>query len=87
MYKFGQSVLDAINRLDEAMVKAKSLSLVAYGEAGEAFRGLNDEDQDIILWILGGLISEADEAKTALYSAIRNFAEVAVDGQEGASDA
>ena len=59
MSKRSDSVLAAQDRMQAALLKAKSLSLVTYGEQGETFRSLKDDDQEVILWTLSDLVCEA----------------------------
>jgi len=65
-----KQMVDARNRLDEALLKAKSLSLITYGEPSNGFHNLDEEHQDVILWILSDFIYAADAAKDALYRAM-----------------
>ncbi|MGB3070397.1 MAG: hypothetical protein WBC18_17715 [Ottowia sp.] len=54
--------MSAFDDLSEAILKAKAISYMTYGESGEVFRNMNDTAQDEYLWALSGLIVAASEA-------------------------
>lgn len=54
--------MSAFDDLYMAIAKAKAVSYMTYGDAGEAFRNMNDDAQDEYLWALSGLIVEASDA-------------------------
>jgi len=51
--------MSAFDDLHEALLKAKALSYMTYGNAGESFRSMGDEVQDEFLWALSDLLVEA----------------------------
>ncbi len=54
--------LDAFDTLSAAVTKARALSMMTYGNAGESFRDISDALQDEYLWALGDLLGDAVEA-------------------------
>ncbi|WP_423459402.1 hypothetical protein [Ottowia sp. VDI28] len=54
--------MSAFNDLYAAIAKAKAISYMTYGDAGEAFRNMSDDAQDEYLWALSDLIAEASKA-------------------------
>lgn len=50
------------NSLERALLSAKSLSLVATGECGEAFRDLHGGDQDAVMGLLSDLLFEIEKS-------------------------
>ena len=54
--------LDLLNTVNSLSAKLHALLCNAYGEAGESFRGLNDELQDSYLWACTDIAAEIKAA-------------------------
>ena len=54
--------IDALDKASEALAHAYALVNMTYGDAGESFRGMNDEMQDSFLWALADRIRAARAA-------------------------
>lgn len=60
--------LGAYAALSAAVVKARALSMMTYGEAGPTFRSMADALQDEYLWALSGLLKDAEAALAIIES-------------------
>ncbi|MFK2876863.1 hypothetical protein [Rhodanobacter hydrolyticus] len=49
---------NAVDVADRKLAQAEALSQMMYGEEGKAFRGLGDDIQDNIHWLLSDLLGE-----------------------------
>lgn len=47
-------------RLENLSAQATALSMMLFGEGGEAFRNMHDHQQDNVLWLLSDLLHEMD---------------------------
>lgn len=62
--KPGRGFIDAIDESQCSLLKAQALIAMTFGEQGEAFRNMNDDYQDRILWTISDLVTEATNAVT-----------------------
>lgn len=55
---------DPRDTLDRKLSQAHALSLLLFGEQGETFRFMSNDDQDRVCWLMSNLIEDCIEAKT-----------------------
>lgn len=58
-----RAMAEAIDTINESLLKVQAMMAMAYGNSGEAFRSMAGEYQDTFLWAASDLV---DTAKAAL---------------------
>ncbi|WP_284337665.1 hypothetical protein [Comamonas sp. NoAH] len=59
-------LIDAIDNAQCALLKAQALIAMTFGELGEAFRTIDEDCQDRVLWAISDLVTEATNKVTEI---------------------